>query len=392
MSDTLPHGSWPSPITPELIVEGAATLTDTWEEGETVWWSELRPSEAGRIQIVRRNPDGTCVDLLPDGFSARTRVHEYGGGAWWVDRSTVYFANWDDQRLYRLDPDADAPVPITAEASTRHGWRYADGRVTPDGSCIVCVREDHTAEGDAVNEIVAIPLQVDTDPVALVTGRDFVASPRPSPDGRQLAWITWDHPNMPWDDTELWIAHLECRGGVATVDGVHRVAGGQGESVMQPEWGRHGILYVISDRTDWWNVYKVEGIDTLTPLIELDAEVGGPAWTFGNSAYGFTKPQGHLIAAWTEHGRAHLGRIDPMGGELQAWLLPYVSLSAVRIAGRHVVAIAHSTDHEAEVVRLSTIDTHARHEVLRTSRDLGIHPDDISRAEPITYSSANERT
>ncbi len=391
MSDILPHGSWPSPVTPELIVQGAATLTDTWEEGETVWWSELRPSEGGRVQIVRRDPDGECTDLLPDGFSARNRVHEYGGGAWWVDRGIVYFTNWDDQRMYRLAPDGP-PQPITPEPPVPHGWRYADGRVTLDGSCIVCVREDHTTGDEARNEIVAVAADGSRDPIVLITGRDFVSSPRPSPDGRQLAWITWDHPNMPWDDTELWIASMKCRGGVVSVGGPRRVAGGTGESVMQPEWGRHGILYVISDQSDWWNIYKVEGVDSLTPMVKLDAEIGGPAWTFSTSTFGFTKPDGHIILTWTERGRARLGRIDPMGGELQAWILPYVSLRNLRVAGQTVVAVAESTHHEPEVVRLSTVASHAQHQVLRKSRDLGLDPDMISRPEPIAFLSAGGRS
>jgi dipeptidyl aminopeptidase/acylaminoacyl peptidase len=372
-------------------VEGAASLTDTWEEGSTVWWSELRPTEGGRVQIVRRDPDGSCTDLLPEGFSARNRVHEYGGGAWWVGSGVVYFTNWDDQRLYRLERDGE-PLAITPEPPEPHSWRYADGRVTPDGSCIVCVREDHTGNGEARNEIVGIPVDGSSTPVVLISGRDFVAAPRPSPDGRQLAWIAWDHPNMPWDNTELWIAHMDARHGIISVDGAHWVAGGDDESLTQPEWGRHGILYVISDRSNWWNVYKVEGVDALTPVFEIGAEIGGPAWVFGLSAYGFTKPQGHLVAAWTEHGRARIGRIDPMGGELQAWILPYVSLSSVRIAGQHIVAIAHSTDHEPEVVRLSTVGSHAQQEVLRKSRDLGLDPEGISRAEPIAFASAGGRT
>ncbi len=390
MPDTLPHGSWPSPITPELIVEGAAVLTDTWEEGDTVWWSEMRPSEGGRVQIVRREPDGTCTDLLPDGFSARTRAHEYGGGAWWVDRGTVFFANWDDQRLYRL-ASAGEPVAMTPEPATPHGWRFADGRPTPDGHCVICVREDHTGDGEPRNEIVSIPVDGSRAPEVLVSGRDFVAAPRPSPDGRQLAWIAWDHPNMPWDDTELWVAHLECRNGVTTIDGARRVAGGSDESIMEPNWGRHGLLYAISDRSNWWNLYRVDGVDQLTPIAELAAEVGGPAWQFGGAHYGFTKPDGHLIFTWSEHGRARLGRIDPLGGEMQVWILPFVSLRNLRVAGQQVVAVAESADHEPEVVRLSTVAHHARQVLLRPSRNLGIQPDTISRAEPIAFPSANGR-
>lgn len=389
MTDTAPYGSWPSPITPELLVTDAAQLTETWEEGDTVWWSELRPSEGGRIQVVRRNPDGTVHDLLDDGQSARTRVHEYGGGAWWVDHGVLFFTNWADQRLYRKAGDGPAE-PITPEPDIPHGWRYADGALTPDRRWVVCVREDHHGEGEARNEVVAIPT-TGGDSLVLATGRDFVSSPRPSPDGRQLAWIAWDHPNMPWDDTELWLAQLVTEPGTIRLEGEHRIAGGPGESVQQPVWGRHATLYVVSDRTDWWNIYRVDGVDALTPMAELAAEVAPPPWVFGRPSYGITRPTGDLILTWSEHGRARLGRVPEGGGPLQAWLLPYVSLHSVRVAGDQVVAIASSTDHEPEIVRLSTTGEHATHEILRPARKLGLAGDLISRAEPIEYESAEGR-
>lgn len=385
---TAPYGSWPSPITPQLLVSNAAMLTETWEEGTTVWWSELRPSEGGRIQILRRDDDGTVHELLPAGYSARTRVHEYGGGAWWVNHDMVYFANWDDQRLYRI-VDGE-PEPVTAAPEIHHGWRYADGRVTPNGAWIICVREDHQGDGEAANQIVAIPA-TGGDATILTDGRDFVSSPRPSPDGRQLAWITWDHPNMPWDDTELWIGRLVSTGGAIRLEDARRVAGGPGESVQQPGWGRHSSLFVISDRTDWWNIYRVDGVDNLTPMTELQAEVGVPGWLFGRPTYGFTRPNGDLILTWSEHGRARLGRLPQEGGPLQAWLLPYVSLQAIRVAGEQVVAIASSTDHEPEVVRFSTNGRHATHQVLRPARALDIPGDLVSRAEPIEFESGNGR-
>jgi dipeptidyl aminopeptidase/acylaminoacyl peptidase len=389
MIDTVPFGSWPSPVTPELLVSDAAVLTETWEEGDTVWWSEMRPDEAGRIQIVRRDGDGHTHDLLSGDHSARTRVHEYGGGSWWVHHGTVYFANWADQRLYRLDQDGQA-VALTPEPKVEHGWRYADGSVTPDGTWIICVREDHHGDGEAANELVAIPA-AGGEATVLATGRDFVSSPRISPDGRQLAWITWDHPNMPWDDTELWLAHVVTDPGSIRLEGVHRIAGTPGESVQQPGWGRHSTLYVVSDRTDWWNVYRVDGVDALTPLAELNAEVAPPPWLFGRPSYGFTRPAGDLIMTWSEQGRARLGRVPEGGGPLQAWLLPYVSLQSVRVAGERVVAIAGSNDREPEIVRFSTHGNHATQETLRPARRLDLAPGMISRAEPIEFDAGDGR-
>lgn len=388
---TLPYGSWPSPVTTSLLVEGAASLTDVWGDGEVVWWSELRPEEGGRIQIVRRDADGSLTDVLPDAFNARTRVHEYGGGAWWVSTGVVYFANWSDQRLYSVVPGSE-PEPITPEPPSDAGWRYADGRVTPDGESIVCVREDHTGEGEAVNEIVSLPIDGSKPPRVLVTGRDFVAAPRPSPDGKQVAWIAWDHPNMPWDDTELWVARLHAAGGTASIDRSKRVAGGPGESVMQPRWSRHGTLHVISDRTDMWNVYRVDGVDTLAPMLETAGEVGGPAWIFGLSAYGFTRPDGDLVASWSDGTSAVIGVVPHDDGDQETYSLALTSLSFVRTDGNDVLAIAGTGTREAEVVRIGLGGAEPVVEILRPARNLGLSDADISTAQAISFPSRAGRT
>lgn len=386
----LPYGSWPSPVTTALLVEGAASLTDVWGEEDVVWWSELRPEEGGRIQIVRRDADDTLTDLLPDGFNARTRVHEYGGGAWWVSAGVVYFANWSDQRLYRVD-QGGVPRAITPEPPIAAGWRYADGRVTPDGDSIVCVREDHTGDGEAINEIVSLAVDGSKPPTVLVAGRDFVAAPRPSPDGKQLAWIAWDHPNMPWDDTELWVAHMHAAGGSASIDRARRVAGGVGESVMQPRWSRHGTLHVISDRADLWNVYRVDGVDTLAPMLETDGEVGGPAWSFGLSAYGFTRPAGDLVAAWSDGTSAVVGVVSHDDGGQLTHSLPLTSLSFVRTNGDDALAIAGTGSREPEVVRICLGRGEPAVEVLRPARDLGLSDADMSSAQAISFPSRDGR-
>ncbi|MGI9642147.1 MAG: S9 family peptidase, partial [Acidimicrobiia bacterium] len=388
---TLPYGSWPSPVTTSMLVEGAATLTDVWGEGDVVWWSELRPEEGGRTQIVRRHADGSLTDLLPELFNARTRVHEYGGGAWWAANGVVYFTNWSDQRLYRVAKGGE-PEVITPEPPNESGWRYADGRVTPDGESIVCVREDHTGEGEAVNEIVSIPVDGSKAPKVLVTGRDFVAAPRPSPDGKQLAWIAWDHPNMPWDDTELWVAHMHAAGGTASIDRARRVAGGTDESVMQPRWSRHGTLHVISDRTDMWNVYRVDGVDTLAPMLETDGEVGGPAWIFGLSAYGFTRPDGDLVASWSDGRSAVVGVVSHDDGGQQTYALPLKSLSFVRTNGDTAVAIAGMGTREPEVVQIGFGTSDPVIEVLRSARSLDLAAADIAQAQAISFPSRDGRT
>src|SRR4051812_36559253 len=238
-----PYGSWPTPITSELVVKAAAALGSVAVDGDAVWWSEQRPEEGGRTQIVSRRGDGAAIDLLPEGFNARTAAHEYGGGAWWARGQTVWFANWDDQRLYRLTGRA-MPLPVTSEPEVARGDRWADGHIDPSGRWIAVVREHHPAGAgpqDVVNEIVVLDATGEAEPRALVSGPDFVSDPRFSPDGRQLCWVQWDHPDMPWDGTELYVADLETDDG-PRLGAPARVAGrphlapggsGDGESIEQ---------------------------------------------------------------------------------------------------------------------------------------------------------------
>ena len=220
-----PYGSWKSPITSDLIVSGTVGLEQIVPDGDDVYWVESRPAEGGRNVIVRRTPDGQTADLTPPPFNARPRVHEYGGGAFTVQGGVVYFANFADQRLYRQEGGGRL-VAITPEGDLR----YADAVVDPRGR-VFCVREDHTAPGrEAVNTLVSLPADGSAAPRVLASGNDFYSTPRLSPDGRRLAWLTWNHPNMPWDGTELWVADVNADG---TLGGAARVAGGPTESIFQ---------------------------------------------------------------------------------------------------------------------------------------------------------------
>jgi dipeptidyl aminopeptidase/acylaminoacyl peptidase len=416
----LPYGSWPSPVDAEALVSGASVPTDTWAEDGVTWWSQTRPDQGGRIQVVRRDTDGGLHDALPDGWNVRTRVHEYGGGAWWVDGGTVFATSWTDQRLYRADP-GHPPVALTAEPPVPHGFRYADGRITPDGSTLVCVREDHTpADGDdermsgVRNEIIALaarPAEAGpAEPVVLVTGHDFVAAPRISPDGRRLAWLTWEHPDMPWDATRLWVADLIADGVSSRLDQVRQVAGAgpAEESLVQPTWSPTGELYVVSDRSNWWNVYRVDGLDsadgrppTLLAVHPIDAEVGRPAWQFGQSQY-VVGSGGTAWLTYSAAGGAHLVQVD-RDGTAQDDTLPYSRLAALRLDGNRLVALATSPDAEPAVISLpvgagpaAASDTVAPAvAVLRAPRDLasafGLGSESISRPRRVSFSS-NGRT
>src|SRR4051794_10969495 len=236
VSAPLPYGAWPTPITSALVVRAAAQLGEVVVDGADVWWSESRPAEGGRSVIVRRSADGTLTDVLPSPWNARTRAHEYGGGAWTVSDGTLWFTEFSDQRLYRLDRGSETPVAVTPEPAVHAGVRHADLRVLPDGAGVLAVRETHPASGGAaevVNELVITGIPAEE---VLVSGPDFVSDPRLSPDGRTLAWLQWDHPAMPWDAAQLVVRAAD---GIDTV-----VAGGPGESVVQPVWGRRRHVVV----------------------------------------------------------------------------------------------------------------------------------------------------
>ena len=298
MPRTAPYGSWGSPITAEVLTRGGIDFRYLTASEGTLYWVEGRPNEDGRDVLVRRTADGRIADAVPREFNTRTRVHEYGGGAVAVRGTSAVFSNFADQRLYRVD-DGGAPVAITPEtAEASH--RYADGVVAPDGAHLVCVRERHEADG-VVNEIVSLPIDGSAQPRVLVSGHDFFSTPRISPDGRHVAWLAWDDPNMPWDGTELFVAERRRDGTLA--DPV-RIAGGREESVFQPAWSPDGTLHFVSDRTGWWNLYRARrgAIDALAPM---EAEFGLPQWAFGLSTYTFLG-DGRVACFYTRDGRRQL--------------------------------------------------------------------------------------
>ena len=344
MPETAPFGSWRSPITAELVARAGTRLAEPLLGADgAAWWLEGRPAEGGRTVLVRRSPGGEPEDVTPEGFYVRTRVHEYGGGAWLLHGETVFFSNFEDQRLYRQDA-GEFPSPITPEPPVPAGLRYADGRATPDAKSVIYVRESHTGD-EVVNELVAVPADGEGEPVVLATGRDFYSFPRISPDGARLAWTCWDHPNMPWDGTELW---------VAAVDGTdpELVAGGPDESIFQPEWSPTGELHFVSDRTGWWNLYR-ESAGAVEALTTEEAELGYPQWLFGGATYAFL-PDGAIACVRCDRGVERLCLLEPGAERPEDLGLPYTSFEfpCVRAHGNSVVFIAGSPDLEAGIVSL----------------------------------------
>ncbi|SCX60062.1 Dipeptidyl aminopeptidase/acylaminoacyl peptidase [Klenkia marina] len=336
---TLPFGSWPTPITSELVVRSAARIGEVLVDGDAVWWAESRASEGGRTVLVRRSPDGATTDLLPEPWNARTRVHEYGGGAWTVADGTVFLTDFADQRLYRVVPGAD-PEPLTAAPAILAGVRYADLVVTPGGQ-VLCVRETHTASGDAaevVHEVVAVA--PDGSVEVLVSGPDFVSDPRPGPDGA-LSWLQWQHPHMPWDAAQLVVRAAD---GTETV-----VAGGDGESVVQPGWTADGSLLFFADRSGCWALHRWRPGGQPELVLDPGTDMAGPQWVFGQSRWAELS-DGRLVVA---HGRDGADRLVVLGTEGPRELgTRYASFGQLRAHGTAVVCVAGGPTSKAEVVRI----------------------------------------
>ena len=382
MPTVAPYGSWSSPISLDLVAsEGGVAYGYLSAADDGVYWLESRPEEKGRMALVFRPYDGSPVDVVPAGFNVRTRVHEYGGGAWFRDGDVVYCSNFDDSRLYRIDSPGAEPRPITPEPKQPHAWRYADGRVFADGRLIVCVRETH-GDGEPRNELVLLPTDGSAEPRVVATGRDFYAAPRPSPDGARLAWLAWDHPHMPFEGTDLCVGDLAPDGSCANP---RRVAGSESESIFQPEWGPGGGLYFISDRTGWSNLY-VERDGEVSALTREQAELGYPQWVFDLTRYAFL-PDGRIACIVTRAAVDSLELLDPASGTLERVDLPYTSLTSLRSHGDRVVVAAWSPADPCLLIELDA--TSGEHTVLRRSSELRLDERYLSTAEPISFAGAD---
>jgi dipeptidyl aminopeptidase/acylaminoacyl peptidase len=360
-SSVAPYGSWKSPITSDLIVTATKGLGQIVLDGEDVYWIELRPSEGGRNCVVRHVHGGAITDVTPEGFNARTRVHEYGGGDFAVRDGVIYFSNFTDQRLYRQRTET-APQPITPEGKLR----YSDPFIDPLRGRLVAVREDHSEEGrEAVNTIVSLGLDGegnDDGGRVLVSGSDFYSTPRVSPDGSRLAWLSWNHPNMPWDGCELWVGELDEEGALASP---RRVAGGADESIFQPEWSPDGTLYFVSDRSNWWNIYRLADADEAEAVCEMGAEFATPQWVFAMSTYAFASAE-TIVCAYNERGNWSLATLDTRTKKLGRIELPYTELSYVRADAGRALFRAGSPTRRLAIVELD-LETREARELRRAS-------------------------
>jgi dipeptidyl aminopeptidase/acylaminoacyl peptidase len=389
---TRPYGSWSSPLSADRIVEQSVSLGELRPGPTDLWWSELRPTEKGRVAIVRHRPGGETTEVLPEEFSARTRVHEYGGGAWWLHDDVVFFVDWSDQQLHRIDIES-TPRVLSPATDSGPGSRFADGVVTPDSRWVICVHEDHAGTGEARNEIVAIDAYAGGEPVVLVSGPDLVSYPRVSPDGLWLCWTQWSHPRMPWDGTELWAARLDLSAGTPALHSPRWVAGSAEESVFQPLWAANGDLLFVSDRSNWWNLYRAVLDDETAPptrLCDVDGEIGVPQWVFSQSRYAELS-DGRILCAVAQGGLDRLAIVEE-GSPLRFLDTPFTSFASLCAFGDGAafVAAGPTTEPAVAVIDLGADAAQLEIAIVRPPRDLGLDPRWFSVPRPISYPTSGD--
>jgi dipeptidyl aminopeptidase/acylaminoacyl peptidase len=377
MAQTAPYGSWKSPLSAERAVAAGIGLGDVSFDGDSTLWQESRPAEKGRNVLMRRDPDGTLQELMPAPWNARSRVHEYGGRAYLMHAGVLFFSHFADQRLYRVDP-GQSPRPITPETALRYADLCADAR----RGLLWGVREDHRAGGEPRNTLIALQAEGDAEGGRVVAeGQDFYAAPRLCPDGTQLAWLSWKHPDMPWDGCELWLAEVDDAG---RPHGARRLAGSRDEAVQQPLWSPDGRLHFISDRSGWWNLYRL-GRDGVEALCPMEAEFGQPMWNFGLATYGFASTQ-RLVCSFISNAVSRLAVLDTATKALRTIDTPFSSIGNLAVSGERVLFTGASPLQAASVCLLQLGD--GRIETLRRGSTLDADPAYSSLPEAIEFPTA----
>ncbi len=369
-----PYGSWRSPVTAAALTRGSVRLGGVALEDGAWYWLEGRPEEAGRNVLVKQNPGKQAEDQTPAPFNLRSRVHEYGGGAFLLSDGRVWFSNDADQRVYRMDPGS-APQPLTAEGP----YRYADYVLDPLRQRLLCVREDHSGAGEPENTLVSISLDGGAVEV-IARGHDFYSNPRLSPDGQRLCFLAWDHPRMPWDGTLLFCCTLDDAG---RADQPRVVAGGIDESVFQPEWSPDGTLYFVSDRSGWWNLFRLDG-EAIESVLPLEAEFARPQWVFNMRTYGFTG-SGDIIAAGCARGAWSLHRVNVHERRGEVVALPFSDIDDIVVSGDEALLVAGSPQQAQAVVQLDLNSGATK--ILRVSSAMSLDQGYVSVPEALSYIS-----
>jgi dipeptidyl aminopeptidase/acylaminoacyl peptidase len=382
-----PYGTWPSPITAQAVAAQGVRLGSVAVDRDDIYCLERRPNEGGRTAVERYGTDGRQVDLTPQGFNVRTRVHEYGGGAYVVADKEIYFSNFSDQRVYRGgSTKQDPPYAITPA----NDCFYADFDYDSERRRLISVREDHSQSGrEPETTLVGIPLDGgESAGEVLVSGDDFYSTPRVSPDGTRLTWLSWRHPQMPWDGTEVWVADITSSGALVKAA---RVAGGAAESIYQPGWSPDGTLYFVSDRDGWWKLYRWDGTSLHTVIRNAppEAEFGRPQWIFETAMWAFADPS-RIVVSYTLRGRWYLGLVDVESGvmaSLAEGLEPREWLTATATDALVVAGTPSSPDAIARIDLAS-----GRVEPLKTAAPVDFDEAYISEPQSIEFPTSGGLT
>lgn len=377
-AEVRPFGAWPSPISAQHLLVTASRYSDIQVDGAMPYWVETRPRE-GRSVAMRRLLDGRIETLTPSGFDVRTRVHEYGGKALLAAGGVIYFTNHEDQQLYRQRP-AEAPRALTRVRGTRYADCAADSRRTR----LICIREDHRAPGGPRNELVAVALGApgDAEVQVLFAGSDFVSDPAISEDGTRIAFLTWNYPDMPWDHATLWVARLGSQG---ELSGATAINAGIDEAPLGPEWGPDGALYFVSDRDEWWNLYRWSGT-AAHRVSRARMDLGMPPWYIGRQTYALAG-DGRILSVCNDRGTEGVGIVDPESGRFERLPLSIVSAQSPALAGERAYLEVGFRDRPHALVELNLRTRQLT--TVRAPADRGVGAEFVSRARPIEFATGS---
>jgi dipeptidyl aminopeptidase/acylaminoacyl peptidase len=371
---TLPFGTWPSSISADIVASAAPKINHIQSNGTLLTWVESRPNEGGRNVIMGRTQDGLISDLIPPPYSHYSRVHEYGGMAYTLSESCIYFVNASDQRIYQQIIGEKNPTPIT-----KAGPRFADLILDSSNNRLIAICEQHNKTSEPENYLVGVSLEADNPQLTpLARGADFYAYPRISPNGKSLCWIEWNHPNMPWDSTQLWQADIHNH----RLENKQLIAGGDGhEAIFQPQWSPDNQLYYVSDRGNWWNIYSADkGI-----IMAMPAEFATPLWQFGMSTYDFIDAN-TIGCLWTQQGVWYCGYLDIATAELNHVECLYKCMQAACCHGNSLFMVAGAPYIADEIVAVSQ---QGKVESIYSPSSLDIEQENLAIPESINFSTAD---
>ena len=372
-------GSWKSPITTDLMLSDSVGLGEIGVYNNDLYWIEMRPQEKGRYVVVKQTVDGTQTDFISEKYNARTRVHEYGGGSYLVTEKGLVFVNFKDQKLYLKNLNDEY-----TQLANKEACRYADMIYDAKYDRLICIREDHTDNGkEAINTIVSISLTESGNEKILVEGADFYSNPRLSPDGSQLCWVEWNHPNMPWDNTSLLVTEIISEEKLSE----HLVIVSDGESACQPVWSEDNNLYFISDRNNWWNIYRF--VDNKVECIfEMEAEFAVPQWSFRESNFVFTDKD-TIAAIYRKEGIAYLGLINLINKELETQSLPFTDFESIVCENNHIFCLAGSPETFPSIIDYNL--KRKEFTVVRKANNLEVDQDYISKGQSLRFPVNDEQ-